>query len=66
MFTPPPTVSTVSLDMSNVVVDMGVKTDKDDMGYSMAIQESPSPSTTSSELTVQSKTEDSSPSNTNN
>jgi len=66
MFTPPPTISTVSLDMSNVVVDMGVKTDKDDMGYSMAVQESPSPSITSSELTVQSKSEDSSPSNTNN
>jgi hypothetical protein len=66
MFTPPPSVSTVQLDMPNVIVDMGVKTDKDDMGYSMAVQESPSPSTTSSELTAQSKPEDSSSSNTNN
>jgi hypothetical protein len=64
-FTPPPAPSSVSLDMSNMVVDMGVKTDKDDMGYSMLVQESPSPSTTSSELIVQSKPEDSPSSNTN-
>jgi len=65
----PPTVSTVQLDLPNVIVDMGVKTDKDDMGYTMAVQESSSKhatlSTTPTDVTLESTKSVNSSSDTN-